>query len=102
MVVSSHEYDESHVVAVPLEDIPKHTWEIKTRGVSKIVVGHMLLRPTESVPAWQLVDFVDVDDGWRVEQTVDLFAEEDVESVIYIRSDGSRCEVSLKQEMETL
>lgn len=93
---NAHDYNEAHVAPVAIEDIPRHTWEVRTSTQEpRLITGHMLLRPSEDTPVWRLVDFVDVEDGWRIEQTIDVFRPDEMVSITYIATDGQRREVSL-------
>lgn len=92
--VQAHDYNESHVRPVPLEDIPKHTWLVTTKTEGpRVITTHMALRPDPTLDAWRFVDFIDVEEGWRVEYTVDIIAAEEVASLVLVRPDGSRKEM---------
>lgn len=94
-----HEFDEDHVLPVALKDIPTSTWEVVVAGEDpRCVDAHLLLRPTVEAAVWRVANFVDVDDnGWRIEQTIEMFRPEDLVSITYIKPDGERCEVNLER-----
>lgn len=94
-----HKFNEEHVLPVALKDIPTSTWEIVAVGKDpRRVDAHLLLRPTKEAPVWRVANFVDVDDnGWRIEQVIEMFQPEDLVSITYIKPDGERREVSLER-----
>jgi hypothetical protein len=91
--IDDHEFNEDHVRPVPLEDIPRHTWEVTFQGDMKPITAHMALRPTESLAAWHFVDFIENDDGDRTEHYVNILDANHVSSVVLVRPDGSRKEM---------
>jgi hypothetical protein len=89
-----HPYDEDHIRPVPLEGIPRHTWVVTVEGQNpRGITTHMALRPTEDFPGWRFVDFVDNDEGVRLEHNIELIDAEKVTSVVLVRPDGSRKEM---------
>lgn len=89
-----HEHNEDHVRPVALEDIPRHTWIVTTAdGGTREITTHMALRPEVEFDAWRFVEFVDVEKGWRIENTIDIIASEDLTSLVWLRPDGTRKEM---------
>jgi len=89
-----HEFNENHIRPVPLEEIPRHTWEVTIAGRSpRQITTHMAIRPTTKLPGWTFSDFTDNEDGTRIERIIELLDADQVISVVLVRSDGSRKEM---------